>query len=98
VFFGKKRSRKFKFHYNLTKITGTFYEDVSTFVTPYHRILLRMINVSNKIVQKIRAHFTNMLNFYFFPKNHAVYEIMWKSNVQSERTYLLTYSMEQSPS
>jgi hypothetical protein len=46
--FFENLSRKFKFYSNLTRITGTFHEDVSTFMRLSHWILLRMRNVSNK--------------------------------------------------
>ena len=40
--------RKFKFHWNLTRITGSLHEDVCTFVIISRWILLRMWNVSDK--------------------------------------------------
>ena len=46
--FFENLSRKFKFHYNPTKIMGTLHEDVSTFMAISGLILLRMRNVSNK--------------------------------------------------
>jgi hypothetical protein len=45
-------------------------------------ILLRMRNVSDKVVQKIKTHF--MFN-NFFSENRAVYEIMWKNMVEPNR-------------
>ena len=41
-------SRKFKFHYNLTTITGTLHEDRYTFLIICRSVLLRMRNVSDK--------------------------------------------------
>ena len=64
------QSRKFKFHYNLTTITDTLHEDLCTFIIS-RSILLIVRNVSDKT----KTHF--VLN-NFFPKNRAVYEIMWK--------------------
>jgi len=49
-------SRKFKFHRNLTRITDTSHEDVCTFMITSRSILLRMRNVSDKIVEKIKTH------------------------------------------
>jgi hypothetical protein len=46
VFF-KNLSRKFKFHWNLTRITGTLHEELCTFMISWW-ILLRMRNVSHK--------------------------------------------------
>jgi len=34
-----------------------------------------------KVVEKIKAQFSN----FFFSENRAVYEIMWKNNVQPDR-------------
>ena len=47
VFF-ENLSRKFKFHYNRTKITGTLHEDQYIFLIISRRILLRKRNVSDK--------------------------------------------------
>ena len=41
-------SRKFKFLYNLTRITGTLHEDLSLFVVISRLIHFRMRNVSDK--------------------------------------------------
>jgi hypothetical protein len=46
--FFENLSRKFKFHWNLTKITGTSHEDQCTCLIIYRPVLLRMRNVSNK--------------------------------------------------
>jgi hypothetical protein len=46
--FSESLSREFKFHYNLTSITGTLYEDRYTFVIISHRVLLRIRNFSDK--------------------------------------------------
>ena len=42
-------SRKFKFHWTLTRITGTLHEDRCTFIITSLCILLGMKNISNKI-------------------------------------------------
>jgi hypothetical protein len=47
VFF-ENLSRTFKFHLNLTRITGTVHEDLYTFMIISLSILLRMRNVSDK--------------------------------------------------
>ena len=49
--FFRKSFGKFKFHWSLTRITGTLHEDVGTFVTVYDVFLLRMRNISDKIVE-----------------------------------------------
>ena len=43
----RKSVRKFKFHSNLTRITGTLHEDVSAFMST-RWIRLRMINIQTK--------------------------------------------------
>ena len=45
--FFQKLSRKFQFHKNVTRITGTLYEDVSTFMIS-RRIIFKVRNVSDK--------------------------------------------------
>ena len=62
-YFSKICQKKYKFHYNRTRITDTVHEDQYTFLIISRSVLLRMRNVSGRIL-----------------------------------TYLLTYSMEQSPS
>ena len=72
--FSKNMSRKFKFHYNLTWITGNLHEDQWVFMVISHWILLGMKNVSDKTYaenQNVYFMFNN-----FFPENCAAYEIM----------------------
>jgi hypothetical protein len=45
-FFFENQSRTFKFHWDMTRITGTLHEDVCTFMTTSRSILLRMRNIS----------------------------------------------------
>jgi hypothetical protein len=49
-------SREFKFHYNLTGIKDTLHDDRCTFMIISRWILLRMRNVPEKIVEKIKTH------------------------------------------
>ena len=50
--------RKFKFHYNLTKITGTLHEDRYTLLIISRSFLLSMRNVSDKSCRENpNAHF-----------------------------------------
>jgi len=69
--------RKFKFHGNLTRITGTLHEDRYTFCIIYRSFLLGMRNASDKFVEKIKIHILCSITF-FFKKNRAIYEICWK--------------------
>jgi hypothetical protein len=48
VFF-ENQLTQFKFHYKLTRITGTLQEDQYTFWIISHSVLLRMKNVSDEI-------------------------------------------------
>ena len=38
---------KFKIHLHLTRITGTLHEELHTFITTCHRVLLRIRNISD---------------------------------------------------
>jgi len=47
--------RKYKHSYNMIKIKANFYEDQYTFTTISWSCLLRMSNVSDKFVEKIKT-------------------------------------------
>ena len=71
-FFKKRKSRKFKFHQNLTIITGTLHEDRCTFVIISRSFLLRMRNVSDKSCRKNQnTHF--VFSNYFLSENRVFY-------------------------
>jgi hypothetical protein len=72
----------------VTKITGTLHEDLCTFVMIYRTILLRMRNVLNRIVEKIKTH---CMFYNFFSENRAFYEIMWKSMIEPDRPQMTIY-------
>jgi hypothetical protein len=79
VFF-ENLSRKFKLHFNLTRIMGTFEEDLCIFMIASHSVLLRMRDASDKSSrenQNTHYIFSNILS-----KNCTTYEIMWKNLVQ----------------
>jgi hypothetical protein len=76
-------SRKFKFHYNPTIITGTSHEDLRTFMIVCRSIVIRMRNISDKI----KTHFISN-NFPPHPQNRAVYEIMRKSMIELDRPHV----------
>ena len=61
--FFKNLSRKFNSYLNLTEITDTVHGDDYTFLIILPSILLRMRNISDKVVEKIRTH---ILFFYFY--------------------------------
>jgi hypothetical protein len=65
-------------------MTSTLHEDLRIFLTISRSVLLRTKNVSDKIVEKSRTHIYVQQHFFFF-ENRAVYEIMWKNNVEPNR-------------
>ena len=75
-YFFRNLSRKYKVHWNLTRKTSTFYEDLSTVTPVYCSVLLKWEIFQTKVVQKIKTHI--LYSNFFFPENRAVYEIMWK--------------------
>ena len=66
-------SRKFKFHYNPTGITGTLHNDVFTFMTISRQILLRMRTVSSKSCRENQN--THIMFHNVLPKIVPFYEI-----------------------
>jgi hypothetical protein len=68
VFF-ETLTRKFKFHYNLPKITGTLHGDRYTFLIISRSVLLRMRNVSDKSCRENQN--THFLFSDFFPKGFS---------------------------
>ena len=56
--------RKFKFHPNRSRITGTLHEDQYTFMIISHSILIRMRNVSDKGYTETKTH--SMFNSLLF--------------------------------
>ena len=80
--FSKNLSRTCKFHWNPTRITGTLHEDLHTFVIISRCILLRMGNVSYRIVQKIKPIF--LLNN--FSRKSYLYGIMWSKYGRTKQT------------
>ena len=78
--------RKFKFHYNMTRLTGTLHEDQYTFFIVSHSFPFRMRNVSFKICREIQNTF--FIQYIFFFENHAVYEVKWKNIVEPDRPHM----------
>ena len=63
----------------MTRITVTLHEDQYTFFIICRLFLLRMRNVLEKTVGKIKTQILRAITF--FKKNRAVYEITRKNNV-----------------
>ena len=53
--------------------------------------LLRMRNVSHKIVEKIKTHILSSMSFFF--ENCAFYEIKWKNTVEPYRPQITMWRM-----
>jgi hypothetical protein len=70
----------------MTRITGTLHEGPSTFMKTSRWILLRVRNVSDKICRE-NQNTRFMSNNFIFSKKLAVYEIMWKTTVQSDEPH-----------
>ena len=62
---------------------GTLLEELCTFMIICRSILLRMGNVSDKVVEKMKAHI--LCSVTFLPENRAIYEMMWKNRVEADR-------------
>jgi hypothetical protein len=60
----RKLSRKFKFHYNRTRITGTLHEDRYTFSITFRSVLLRTKSISDQSCRETRnKHFVFNTHF-----------------------------------
>jgi len=73
-------------------MTGTLHKnDTHFFFVISRSVLLTMRNVSNKAVDKIKAHFLCSMTFFF--ENRAVYEIRWKNIVEPVRPQMTIWRM-----
>jgi hypothetical protein len=75
-YFFENMRRKFKFHQNLTRITGTLHDHLSAFVIISQLIVLRMRNNSKLYKNKKKNIF--YVQQLFFPENRALYGIKLK--------------------
>ena len=78
VFF-ENLSRKLYFHQNRTGIKGILQEQTFTFLAISSPFILRMKNVSDKAVEKIKTHILCSITFFRKPRR---YEVMWKNIVE----------------
>jgi hypothetical protein len=67
----------------MTRITGTLHEDRRTFLIISHSVLLKVRNVSDKVVEKTERRIVRSVTF--FPENNAVNVIMWKNMEEPDR-------------
>jgi len=65
---------KFKFHQNLTRLTGSI-------LIVSRAVLLKIINISGKSCREESKYILNSVTYFFFFENRTVYEIMWKCMV-----------------
>jgi len=72
----------FKFHQYFTWLLGTLYEDVRTFMTEFRSVLLRVINLSGKFVQKIKTHI--LYSTTFSRKSCHLWDNVQKSGVAGQ--------------
>jgi hypothetical protein len=82
--FSPNLSRKFKYR-NVTRITSTLHEVHYTCMTISRWFLLRMRNISDKSIDKIK---TRILCSIIFSENRVVCKIMCKSIVEPDRTQM----------
>jgi hypothetical protein len=75
---------------NQTKITVTLHEDQYTFLIIPRSFLLRMRNVSEKSCRD-NKHILCLITFFF--SYHAIYDIMWKNNVNLGRPQMTVWRM-----
>ena len=69
---------------------GTLHAHQYTLLNTPRSVLLRIRNISDKIVQKIRTQILCSTNFFF--ENRAAYE-MWKSTAESDRPQTAIWCM-----
>jgi hypothetical protein len=73
-------------------MTDTLHEYQYTFVTIYRSVLLCIRNISEKVVEEIRAHIS-CSKPPPPPENRAVHEIMWKNTVEPDRPEIRIWRM-----
>jgi hypothetical protein len=80
-----------KIQVSLKSDKKTLHEDQYTFSIICHSIILRMRNVSDKVVEKIKTHVLCSLTLF---QNRAVYEITWKNIVELDRPQITIRCMQ----
>jgi len=71
---------------------STSHENQYTFMILSHSLLLKMKNVIDKIVEKIKTHIL-LCSINFILKNNAIYEIMWKNIVEPDMSQVAIWHM-----
>jgi len=68
---------------------GTLRDDKYTFFIMSHSVLLKTRNISDQVVQKIKAHISSFFSF----ENCTVHEIMWENTVESDWLQMTVWRM-----
>ena len=76
-------SRKFKFHWNLARITGSVCEVWHNFVSYLTQFFLEWEMLQTKVVEKINTYI--LCSITFGVENFATYETMCKNTVEAGR-------------
>ena len=89
-FFFRKSVEKIQDSSKFDKNNGTSHEYQYTFWLHLAQFFLKWEMFQTKIVEKIKTHI--LCSVYFFsPENRAVYVIMWKNNVDPDRTQVTVW-------
>ena len=83
--------RKFKFHLNLTRISGTLHEDQYIFFITSLSVSFKMRNISELQLRK-RKHTFYVQQLFLFRKS-CRYETMWKTVVKPDRPQMTIWRM-----
>jgi hypothetical protein len=75
-------------------MNGTSHENQYTSLMISCSFLLRMRNVADRFVEKVKTHFLCSITFFF--ENRVVYEIMWKKMVERSRSQMTIPRMHRS--
>ena len=83
IFFSENLSRKFRFHYSLTRMTGTLHEDRCTFMIISRSVLLVIRNVSDeRCTENQSMHFMfNTLLLIIVPLMRCcgeIFTVLWQ--------------------
>jgi hypothetical protein len=72
-------------------MNGTLHEAQYTFLITSTSVVVRMRNVLDKFVEKIKPHILHSITFVF--ENRGVYEIIWKNTVQPSKPQMGPWRM-----
>jgi len=83
-----------KFHYSLTRITGTLHDELCTFTIMSRSVLVRMGYVSGKSYRGNQNTHLMLNNYFcFLFENRAVYEKMRKNIVEQGRPHMRVWDV-----